>query len=1108
MISLLLTVALSAFTLTIQSPTHRVVVLDFTTPNTDVELERAQTLGELIRLELARERKLAVLERREMARLYEDRSARDKLPTVYDPLTAVDFGKVMEANFVVLGELRLIDGSDGVLVRVVDVSTTRIIASVHQRLEETTQATARSVTLEIIRQLFPPVGAATLVIDVIPASARVKLPGYPTGRIGPLRAVVPPGRYVIPIEPPDETFEGRFLEVDLAAGAVSHHRVALAKRTATLESSDAAAGALLYVNGDFRGVLRTRDRVQIPAGENVVEVVSTSGTRAVTRRYFPPATVVMVPWQLTNAELAERGMDLLVNVSQKSRQVRAAARSGSHVAIASAIEVATFARDTFLPRWQYRDSPKVHNMVGTGSHLVVAIEDMHVTQAGSYPSYALVQLDGNSGAVIWRSPDLPSLPVCVASAEDTQALVSADGRALMFLKGRIGPSDLALKGDDKSSSLAWETCNSSGESLAVLSSDRRTVHAYDLRRGEERWHRELKVRTRGIVACGGVIGIHTDSRQFMILDSQTGGVRTTFGISGDYEFLRCRRNRVVAIGANGDFLEVEDDRVRQTRLQGFENAPVTDVGFDSLGNSLLVQAGYRVIAFDDMLGTALWSHEVKGAVLAILPSEAGYVSIVTQLGHMYQFGTEAIPHASGWVTAVKGNTVERDAFGASSTDQRVLASYPTDGGRGGERVLVEPTGKLDGLPSTLRAGDLLVLPGILDLSGMPPDASCWVDDVFVGKGPRLVRNLPERRSHLRCYRPGYEPLEENVEVNRKGAVSALGAFRRSDEAVARLVTEPAGAAVFVNGEYRGQTPVTLHGLSLGEVPLLRIERWGYKPVEERFEIAESYTTRVRNLRFAQIVLSAFVFPRSATFQSPGGWAAESLQVSGPQGAPVRLPTRLWGGMRGDMVSRGVWLSGGIEAGENLLSGAIGVGFSGPQTSRGGVVRAAAVVVGLSGPPGSRAPTAGGREGPLSHLPLQYWSHPIPRVKTSSTASTFVGPRLQWQPNSWMWIEAEHLWYLSGGRLQGALLGEDSRFNLVEDPSRSYDATPVDGYRSAISVRSRLWAERLLPLALAKWIVVEVRASRYGVNYGSHLQEARFVSVGLGVAAPLSFGVDR
>ena len=105
--------------------------------------------------------------------------------------------------------------------------------------------------------------------------------------------------------------------------------------------------------------------------------------------------------------------------------------------------------------------------------------------------------------------------------------------------------------------------------------------------------------------------------------------------------------------------------------------------------------------------------------------------------------------------------------------------------------------------------------GLLLLKTDPPDCDILIDNVSVGRSPRLVTNLAAKDTYrVKFRKPGY--LDQTVSVRFEG--------RKPRVCEAKLVlasgtidvmSEPAGAEVTVNGIVRGTAPVKVTGVPKG-----------------------------------------------------------------------------------------------------------------------------------------------------------------------------------------------------------------------------------------------------------------------------------------------------
>lgn len=169
-------------------------------------------------------------------------------------------------------------------------------------------------------------------------------------------------------------------------------------------------------------------------------------------------------------------------------------------------------------------------------------------------------------------------------------------------------------------------------------------------------------------------------------------------------------------------------------------------------------------------------------------------------------------------------------------------SGPLPAIRLGQRVLLKPgeyrfraehagyrpaelTAKVTDAANQHFALTLAKLPGRLRIE-IPSRASVTIDGKPAGAAPGEFE-LPAGRHTVAIASERYQPFSSDVEVEGAGKVQTFAPTLTPNWAEVTVTSEPAGAQVVVNGEVRGQTPLTTQILA-GNHPLeLRME--GFKP---------------------------------------------------------------------------------------------------------------------------------------------------------------------------------------------------------------------------------------------------------------------------------------
>jgi serine/threonine-protein kinase len=121
-------------------------------------------------------------------------------------------------------------------------------------------------------------------------------------------------------------------------------------------------------------------------------------------------------------------------------------------------------------------------------------------------------------------------------------------------------------------------------------------------------------------------------------------------------------------------------------------------------------------------------------------------------------------------------------------------------------------------------------PPVLKLSSDPPGATISVDGLGVGITPERLRDLPVGSTvKLRLELEGYRPLERPVMLKPGSGEQELTLHLEPLIGGIRVVSEPAGAAVYLNGKRTRQTtPARFADLSSGEPVNVKAVKSGYR----------------------------------------------------------------------------------------------------------------------------------------------------------------------------------------------------------------------------------------------------------------------------------------
>jgi len=177
--------------------------------------------------------------------------------------------------------------------------------------------------------------------------------------------------------------------------------------------------------------------------------------------------------------------------------------------------------------------------------------------------------------------------------------------------------------------------------------------------------------------------------------------------------------------------------------------------------------------------------------------------------------------------------------------------------------------------------DRVLNPGGISVSSNPRGVGLYVDGIYQGKTDQIVGNLAPGPHLVILSEAGYEPWSQMVSVAGGQVVSVtatLVAEVNPDHGDLQVSSTPTGASVFVNGNYKGFTPVDdsldINDLAPGAYTL-EVKKSGF----------QDYSTQVTIEAGKKVQVHAQLTPAPVT---PATATAEI--VSTPSGAEVYVNT--------------------------------------------------------------------------------------------------------------------------------------------------------------------------------------------------------------------------
>ena len=1097
------------------------VVYDFTAAPPAQEAF-ADRLSDLVRGELHKRARIRVLERKDMVRLYADESAAGKLPQIYDDATAVEIGRRLRANVVVIGEISQEGDALLITARLVDVATSEWLgraavawrrADIGSLLELASQV-ARRLTADL-PGAQPLQQTGTLHVTAVPTESLARFPGDAARHRMPLSIDLPTGKHSVLITPDDPNlYEDALLEFTIHSGRETKLDVELERRTGFV-ALDAPQQARLLA-GD-RLLNTDPDLQQIPAGQYSLQVVSSDGFAYPVEFSLDADTVQEVVIEPSpdilrrygaRRSLEGRQLSAVPSLMLPADDVLVTGRYGS----IEALDALSLER-----RWLWEACEELRGIARHGGSLLVHCRGESETSSNSRSGsstrvtvhQSVYQLDTATGLV--RASTTHNAGSAELAEQSTVPFVAVANEKIVAAGGLESPQVFELP-KTIDGSPRWTEADLQG-STVVFSTGGGAVEAWDLAAGERVWSRVFQAPQEGMRAWGDRLAL-----------TGTGGALTVLGrASGE---TLCRHDAwptsSVYFGPTGDKWVVVTPEGRYwltadwcaqpvwRQLYGLVGMPITEAGAATGDQLYVVAGGYRLLAYDLRSGRARWLFD-EHAVIESLHLGAKAVATMNRSGRLRLFA--------------RGHTPVRSTVARRIDEQRMEASQSflsTDGTS--SAYLVPPQWFMDepvqdaplrvsveSAPSTqsaivvLRAGDQQALPPValatapteLGVDSDPSDAYVWVDGMFAGRTPLQLVGLVPGPHELTLFYPGFELSEEIVEVGLDDSSEQQHsvAFQSSKRGRLHVTSGPKRAEVYLDGELLGSTPTDTYDLTVGRRVQLKIQKFGYRSSSVAREIGSEPQRVNALLSYSPHFFAGGAFGATLDGPVPLGWPNESIGTDGVEGEPLPVSNAtaaggLWGYGEAGLWRTSLFATGVLFSEETVQRLRMGLRFKLYESRRFGEAHIGSSWLWSGSSANSSPPAYGGDE-----TPLRFWNQPIPDVRVANKKVEFWLWSLRLRPRPTVFLEVA-AGEARNGRLSGTALVRDELEDLAKDPSRAYDYRVGGGDYFSVELTASM-RELLRIRALPEWLTLRLRYEDATADYGAAASTVRRTSLGIG-----------
>jgi hypothetical protein len=193
----------------------------------------------------------------------------------------------------------------------------------------------------------------------------------------------------------------------------------------------------------------------------------------------------------------------------------------------------------------------------------------------------------------------------------------------------------------------------------------------------------------------------------------------------------------------------------------------------------------------------------------------------------------------------------------------------------------------DRIPQWVKA-DLTSDSASLEVTSEPSGAAVLINGSNRGVTPCRVDQIPSGQIELEVQLAGYKPHQEKLNV-KAGETLSVQASLRAQPGALEVVTLPGQARVYVDNQFRGESPQVLENLAPGE-HRLRVELRGYEPDARGVTIraGEKTVEEFRLVKNSGVLMLVTEPPGAQVFidgtkmgetrPAPSGLVSESLEI--------------------------------------------------------------------------------------------------------------------------------------------------------------------------------------------------------------------------------------
>jgi hypothetical protein len=166
--------------------------------------------------------------------------------------------------------------------------------------------------------------------------------------------------------------------------------------------------------------------------------------------------------------------------------------------------------------------------------------------------------------------------------------------------------------------------------------------------------------------------------------------------------------------------------------------------------------------------------------------------------------------------------------------------------------------------------------GSLDITSVPKGATIYVDSVNKGVTPKVITGVKVGSHDIKLTKQGYYAysVSKYVYVGQTAKVAATLRQKAATTGSIRITSQPTNSSIYVDSVYKGVTPKTVTGVSVGS-HTVNVTRYGYVNYESSVQVSANQTASVSAvLTPAQLMGQLYIdsYPSNAQIYIDGDYS--------------------------------------------------------------------------------------------------------------------------------------------------------------------------------------------------------------------------------------------